>query len=340
MTDIAELVKNTVTSSRVRLARNVEGLPFPQSGRSGQPERMLSLVKGAQAAAERLFECELCLMSDLKKAQKTALVERHIISLPLANNNTTGAVILQHDGGGLSVMLNEEDHIREQYVCDGLAVGEAYRRLNVYDDELIRALPIAYDKQFGFLTACPTNLGTGMRASVMLFLPALKLNGGIEDALKRFINDYGLTVRGVYGEGSAADGDLYQISNTRTLGVTEAEIIDVIERAAAEMCLREQAATERLVRRQGAELLDKIWRSYGVLLNAYKLSSAELFNLVSDVKLGVRLSLLPVKDMKKLDGLALLCSAASLSLKIGERSPEERDILRAKLVRNVLSEEI
>ena len=192
--------------------------------------------------------------------------------------------------------------------------------------------------RLGFLTACPTNLGTGMRASTMLFLPALKLAGAIETALKKFVMDYELTVRGVYGEGSGALGDMYQLSNTRTLGVDEESIIEIIERATAEMCLHESRAREKLAHKKGAELYDKICRSYGILLNAYMLSSAELMNLISDVKLGVILNILPLKDTKPLDKLLVLCSAANLTLTTGECSPTERDITRARLVKGILKE--
>ena len=221
----------------------------------------------------------------------------------------------------------------------GFDLPHAYGRLNVYDDRLLDEIPVAYDPELGFLTACPTNLGTGMRASVMLFLPALKLAGAIEDEVNRFVREYGMTVRGVYGEGSEAKGDMYQISNTRTLGVTEEEIISSVERAALEMCLRESEAREKLVRRKGAALYDKVARSYGILTNAYKLTSAELMNMISDVKLGVILDILPLKDTETLDKLLVWCSAANLTAVTGECSPTERDIRRAAIVKGILQKE-
>lgn len=334
-----ELTRFNVISSRIRLARNVEGLPFPRSGKSGSPQKMLELIKGAAKAAEGLFDCDLFLMSRLSKAQKTALVERHIISLALANNTQTGAVLIERGSESLSIMLNEEDHIREQCVTDGFDLIGAYAKISRYDNGLLQVLPIAFDKKLGFLTACPTNLGTGMRASTMLFLPALKLAGAIEDALKTFIRDYGLTFRGVYGEGSAAVGDTYQLSNSRTLGVDEDTIIGKISRATEEICYCEQRAVEKLAREKGEELYRRIVKSYSVLKNVRSISSSELMSQISDVKLGVILGIVPLSNTKILDEMALLCSPASFSVKIGQCPPRERDVIRANFVRSILAEE-
>ena len=195
---IKELVKNNVVSSRIRLARNITGLEFPRNIKITD-ERVVNLINGAYAAANGVFEARLLPMNSLAKEQKKALIERHLISLALANNTQNGAAIVEGDKKfGISVMLNEEDHIREQCVEEGFNLKGAYERLRTYDERLLHALPIAYDRTLGFLTACPTNLGTGMRASCMLFLPALKRAGAIEDALKTFKSEFGLTVRGVY----------------------------------------------------------------------------------------------------------------------------------------------
>lgn len=331
----SDYTRFNVMSSRVRLARNVEGMPFPNAKMRVSDADMNAFTAGAVRAAEGLFEYGFFRMRDLGELQKTALVERHLISPALARNSATGAVILENTEG-ISVMLNEEDRVREQCVAEGFNLRLAHARISRYDDNLCRELPVAYDDRLGFLTACPTNLGTGMRASTMLFLPALKLAGAIESALTRFVKDYGLTVRGVYGEGSEALGDMYQLSNTRTLGLTEEEILSVIERATVEMCMNESRAREKLARKAGAQLYDKIARSYGVLTNAYMLTSAELMRLISDVKLGVILNILPLKDTKTLDKLLVFCSAANLALQMGNASAGERDIVRAALVKRTL----
>ncbi len=332
-----DLVENNVVSSRIRLARNVEGLAFPNKNTLASNE-LLEVVKGAARAAEGMFEGDVYFMSKLDKMQKQLFVERHLISLPLANNDKTGAVILERSTHCMSIMLNEEDHIREQCVMDGFSLREAYERLDRYDDALIKQLPIAYDSQLGFLTACPTNLGTGMRASAMLFLPALKRAGAIEDALATFKNEYGLTIRGIYGEGSEAFCDIYQISNSRTLGVDEKSIINTVEKAVVQMCYCERVALEKLVKEQSTKLFDGILRSYGLLMSAYSLSSQELMRLIVDVKLGVILDILPKKHtVKQLDTLANYVSKAVWQLTSQQLSD---DVWRAKEVKRILMENL
>jgi protein arginine kinase len=324
-----------VISSRVRFARNVYGVPFPRQGMS--PEAVVGIVNGARDAAEGLFAYKFRFMHELSRLQSLAMVERHKISPNLAANTATGALILSTDEE-ISIMLCEEDHVREQCVLSGLCLHEAYDILKEYDDKLLSILPVAYDDEYGFLTSCPTNLGAAMRASVMLFLPALKLAGAIDGAIHKYTKQYGLTVRGVYGEGSAAKGDMYQVSNSRSLGIPEAEILDIVTEAAEELLEREQEARQSLVARRGVELIDKIHRSYGILTNAYIMSSDELMKLISDVKLGMIMGMLPSGDLARIDELVLFCSAANLALAIGEDCPpKERDIRRAELVRKTLA---
>lgn len=336
---IGDLVGGNVVSSRIRLARNIRGLEFP-SHIKVTDERCVNLINSAYFASQGIFNARLLPMSKLTKEQKKALIERHIISLNLANNDKNGAAIVEGDKKyGISVMVNEEDHIREQCVTEGFDLAGAFERLHAYDVALIKNLPVAYDEQLGFLTACPTNLGTGMRASVMLFLPALKRAGAIEDALKTFKTEFGLTIRGVFGEGSEAAYDMYQISNSRTLGVSEESIINQVEQAAVRMCYCERVALERLVREKQTELLDGISRSYAILNSAYALSSKELMKLLVDVKLGVILGILPIKSTKKLDETIWSCTSSSLSILTGGNSDEERDKMRARIVRKVLAED-
>ncbi len=336
---VNELVKNNVVSSRIRLARNVVGLEFPRNLKVTD-ERVVNLINGAYSAAQGVFEARLLPMNKLDKERKKALIERHLISLALANNTQNGAVIVEGDKKfGISVMLNEEDHIREQCVEEGFNLKGAYERLRAYDERLLHALPIAYDAQLGFLTACPTNLGTGMRASCMLFLPALKRAGAIEDTLKTFKSEFGLTIRGVYGEGSDAAYDMYQISNSRTLGVSEGEIISHVEQAVARMCYCERVALEKLVKEKQTELLDGISRSYAVLKGAYALTAQELMKLLVDVKIGVILGILPIKSTAITDEMIWACSSSSLKIITNGSSDEDRDKTRAKIVRELLSEE-
>ncbi|MDE6059893.1 MAG: hypothetical protein K2G31_00240, partial [Clostridia bacterium] len=195
---------SSVVSSRVRLARNIEGLKFPQFLPNADG-RMVDVIKGAARAAEGIFDAHLLTMSSLTKSEKKALIERHIISLPLANNDIHGAVIIEKGkNSAMSVLINEEDHLREQCVLYGHNLSRAYERLHAYDLRLQKELPFAYDRQFGFLTACPTNVGTGMRASEMLFLPALERTDNIGSLIGLLKKSYGVTARGYFGEGSDA----------------------------------------------------------------------------------------------------------------------------------------
>lgn len=337
---LCELVDCNVMSSRIRFARNIRGLQFPKYIQLTD-NRIVDLINGCRKASRGIFDGRTLLMSKLTKAEKTALIERHIISLPLANNTQNGAVIAERDGtfGGMSVMINEEDHIREQCINVGFDLVGAYKRICEYDDALLKILPIAYDEQLGFLTACPSNLGTGMRASVMLFLPALKRAGAIGDALKTFQNSFGLTIRGVFGEGSDAVYDMYQISNSKTLCVSEKETIEQLEQAVVRMCYCERVALEKLVREQNTQLIDRISRSYGVLKSAYSITAQELSTLLVDVKIGVILGILPIKTTRPLDEMIWACTPSSLRIITGGTDIEECNKTRAKIVRKILTEE-
>ncbi len=337
---IDELTAHNVVSSRIRFARNIRGLNFPKYI-DKVDVRAVELINGVKRAVDKITPTSLVTMRSLSKEKKMALVERHLISLPLANNTSCGAVVLEGGKkfGGVSIMINEEDHIREQYILDGYNLDGVYKNIKQFDDAIISELDIAYDNEFGFLTACPTNLGTGMRASVMIFLPALKRAGAIDDALKTFKDEFGITVRGVFGEGSDAEYDMYQISNSRTLCISEREIIEQVKGAVVRMCYLERVALERLVRERSTELFDRIARSYGLLSSAYTLTSKELNELLIDVKLGVILGLLPIKNMDKLNEMIWACTKSSLSIITGGNDVSARDIARAKIVRDILAEE-
>ncbi len=334
---VDDLVRDNVVSSRIRLARNVEATVFPHLMR-GVDSRTVEIINGATDACKGVFDGQVFPMSGLSKNQKKVLVERHFISLSLANNGENGALILEKGNRPqMSVMVNEEDHIREQCVADGHSLPEAYVRLHAYDVRLCERLPVAYDSQFGFLTACPTNVGTGMRASEMLFLPALRRTGAIDDALRTFKNAYGLTVRGFFGEGSEYAYDMYQISNSRTFGVNETETVRSVEEAAVRLCYFERIALEKLVRERKTSLIDGIFRSYGVLTSAYALTAQELMKLLVDVKIGVILGVLPVKSTALLNSIIEQCSSSIEIINEGS-SEDERNRQRAQIVRDTLAE--
>ncbi len=331
------LTRFNVISSRIRLARNVQGISFPHTYED--VEKRILLPEVVEMVLRGAFDYDFFYIRDLDDMQKKALVERHFISPALVKNAMEGAAIVEKSGG-ISIMINEEDHLREQCVVDGFDLKTAYQRLRGIDDIILNRLPIIFDKKYGFMTACPTNLGAGMRASTMLFLPALRLVNAIDDTIKVFTEEYGLTIRGVYGEGSSALGDAYQLSNTGSFVRDEIEIIENVERATNALCKAEYIAREKLINERKIEIQDKVSRSFATLENAYMLSSDELLSLTSDVKLGVILDMLPLKDTRPLDKLYTLLSAASLTIKIGECTAAERDIMRAKFVREILHEVI
>ena len=333
-----ESALSSVVSSRVRLARNVEGLKFPQFLPSAD-ERMVGVIKAAMRAADGIFDAHLLTMSRLTKSEKKALIERHLISLPLANNDVHGAVIIEKGKSSqMSVMINEEDHLREQCVMYGHNLSRAYERLHKYDMRLQKELPLAYDRQFGFLTACPTNVGTGMRASEMLFLPALERTENIDSLIKLLKKSYGVTARGYFGEGSDAAYGMYQISNSRTFGVSEIETVRLIERVVEKVCILERRALDVLVREHRTPLLKGIRESYGQLVYAYSLTMPELMEKLADVRLGVMLGELPIKSMAKINEIIERCALSS-EITVEGISADERNIARANIVRSLLTEE-
>ena len=325
---------DTVISSRVRLARNLVGYPFASKlDAAGANEIIEKVSAPLEAAGFRKIN-----FSDISPVMATSYVERHYVSPEFAQKETPHALLLQ-ENGGMAVMVCEEDHLRIQSILPGLALDEAYRNASRIEKRLDEEFDFAYSEKLGYLTHCPTNLGTGMRESCMLFLPALKRAGAIEDTLKTFKSEFGLTIRGVYGEGSDAAYDMYQISNSRTLGVSEGEIISHVEQAVARMCYCERVALEKLVKEKQTELLDGISRSYAVLKGAYALTAQELMKLLVDVKIGVILGILPIKSTAITDEMIWACSASSLQIITNGSSEEERDKARARIVRKLLTEE-
>lgn len=234
-------------------------------------------------------------------------------------------------------MINEEDHIRAQCFIRGFGLQECYNKVNAFDDELCHQANIAYDSKLGYLTACPTNLGTGMRASVMMFLPALTYMGEITRIVNA-VQQAGLTARGMYGEGSKSSGYLYQISNQITIGISEKDIIKNVTNIVEKICEQEQLARTKWYQAEGTALEDKIMRSFGILLYARRMSSAEFMEHMANVKLGVSLGILDL-SMAMLNQLTELCQPANLCHYGGRKlSGEERDELRAKLVREKIKE--
>ncbi len=322
------IAEGTVVSTRVRLARNLEGYPFPSRLKSEtQAKEIIRLVS---SGLSRLDEFRLYYIDKLTDEQAVCMMENHLISPKLIENKGRSAVLINGEEN-VSVMINEEDHLREQCIVKGLDLKLAYDTMSEIDSCIAGSMNFAYDDRFGFLTACPTNLGTGLRASVMLFLPAITVNGKLARVLRN-ISSLGLTARGVYGEGSEAEGYMYQISNEVTLGVTEEEILTEVGDVVEKICRLEEIERESL--KTGASALDirdECMRAYGVLTNCAKISAREFVTLSSRVKLGACLGYIDIRDVSAIDELAVKLSPANITASAEQRlTATERDVYRAQ----------
>lgn len=329
-------VSKTVVSTRVRLARNLEGYPFPSHLKDEkQAKEIIRLVSSGLSRVDGFTqpdEFKLYYMDGISEEEALSLKENHLISPNLIKNRRYSAALINSDKS-ISIMINEEDHLREQCIVKGLELRPAYEAMSQIDARISSSMKFAFDEQFGYLTACPTNLGTGLRASVMFFLPALTING-IMPKIIRSISRLGLTVRGIYGEGSEAEGYMYQISNEVTLGVSEEEILSSVEDVVKKVCALEE--NERNVLKGGAaslELRDNCMRSYGILTNCARLSTSELIKLAANVKLGACLGWIKLADVSLIDDLTVKMRPSNITAAAQRQlSPIERDVYRAEAV--------
>ncbi len=322
-----------VVSSRVRLARNLKGKPFP--GWAKKAERV-AVLDEIRSAVEGLPEMENSFserLEDLSPLEKQVLMERHLISREHAARGAGSAVVMNPEQT-LSFMINEEDHLRMQAIRAGLQLEEVYAMINRTDSELEETLDFAFHDELGYLTACPTNVGTGMRASAMMHLPGLVMSEQVNKIINS-VNKIGLAVRGLHGEGTEAMGNLFQVSNQTTLGETEEEIIARLNRVISQILEHEQNARQILLQQRAETLLDQIGRAYGILCHAHSITSKEALNLLSFIKMGVDLSLFPCKSRLQVDELFIETQPAHLQkgLHAAKMGAEERDSLRAALIR-------
>lgn len=329
-----------VISSRIRLARNLQCLPFPVLASDEHSLETLNRVKILLDSDDlnEISAFELLLLDEMNDLSKKVLVEKHLISPALANESKNGAVILS-ENESISIMVNEEDHLRIQILHPGFQIKEAWDLCNQIDDIFESQLDYAYDEKRGYLTSCPTNVGTGIRASVMMHLPALVLTQQISRILSA-ISQVGLVVRGLYGEGSEATGNLFQISNQITLGQSEEDIIDNLYSVARQIVEHERAARDKLLSESKIRTLDRVNRSYGILSNAVIIDSKEASQRLSDVRLGVDLGLLKQTNAQALNELMVMTQPGYLQQYAGVAlSPDERDLRRAELIRSRLAQQ-
>jgi protein arginine kinase len=324
-----------VISSRIRIARNIKDFPYPMLATNLQSKEVLDQVSKVleNEDLQTISAFSLVPLSELSELEKMVLVEKHLISPNLANESRNGAVILS-ENESISIMVNEEDHLRIQCLCPGFQVKEVWDLANQIDDIFESHLDYGYDEKKGYLTSCPTNVGTGIRASVMMHLPALVLSQQINRILSA-VTQVGLTVRGLYGEGSEALGNLFQISNQITLGQSEEEIIDNLHSVARQIIEHERAARQKLLAESSRmRMVDRVNRSLGILSFAEIMDSKEAAQRLSDVRLGIDLGIINKLSAHVLNELLVMTQPGFLQQHAGEKlSAEERDIRRAQLIR-------
>ncbi|TDL30579.1 protein arginine kinase [Jeotgalibacillus sp. S-D1] len=322
-----------VLSTRIRLARNSKHHKFPTVFSEEEAAEISSEFKQTMESIDEPLE--LFQMKDLQGLQKRVLVEKHLISPNLAENATESAVWLSEEEN-ISIMVNEEDHLRIQCLYPGLQLKEALEKANKLDDAIEEKFDYAFDEQFGYLTTCPTNVGTGLRASVMMHLPGLMMTKQMNKIIPA-IGQFGLVARGIYGEGSEALGNIFQISNQITLGKSEEDIVEDLLRVVHQIIAQEKAARETLIQTSGVQLEDRVFRSYGVLRFSRIIESKEAAKCLSDVRLGIDIGY--IKDVPRsiLNELMILTQPGFLQQYAGGfLRPFERDLRRASLIRERL----
>lgn len=326
-----------VLTSRVRLARNVRGLPFPGWAKKADRLRALELIRPVVASLPEMQESFNETMDNISAIDKQVLVERHLISREHAAKNVGSGVVV-NGRETVSVMINEEDHLRMQAIKSGLQLAAVFEVIDRVDSELEEHLNYAFSPRLGYLTACPTNVGTGMRASAMLHLPGMVLSDQINQVVQA-VNKLGLAVRGLYGEGTEALGNIFQVSNQTTLGERESEIIERLNKVVTQIVGHEQNARLSLLEKKPRLVYDQICRAYGVLTNAHTISSKEALNLLSLLRMGVDLGMFPAAARSRVDQLFINSQPAHIQ-KAAERklTAEERDAWRADLIRAQLAD--
>jgi protein arginine kinase len=332
LTQSSKKAAPVVLSTRVRLARNLAGINFPERASRTQRRQVLSTCESKLGELPLMKKGSFFNLESLSALEKQVLVERHLISRELSESESGSGVFITKDQT-CSVMINEEDHLRIQFLKSGFNLKSIWKQIDAFDESLDAALEIAFSPKFGYLTACPTNLGTGMRASVMMHLPGLVIANQMERVI-RAVNQLGLTVRGLFGEGSDATGHVFQISNQQTLGESEAEILDRLGNVLRTVVDHEINARYKCLEDDQAKLLDKIGRAYGILKNVHILSSNEAMNLLSLVRLAVDFGMLPEANRSDVDRLFIECQPGHIQYAAHEDvAPEMRDLSRAERMR-------
>ena len=322
-----------IISSRIRLARNIKEFPFKIKMTKEDKNKLLEKVKFITPSIG--YNLKFLYLKDMDDITKMSLVEKHILSPEIALNKEQDSAILINDEENICIMINEEDHIRLQVFTSGLDLQNTLNLAIEIDEKLNEMLGFSASEKYGFLTACPTNVGTGLRASVMVHLPALKITGNLSKLL-HIVNSFGMTIRGAYGEDSKAKSDIYQISNNQTLGITEKEIVTNLENITKKVMEQERLARKYLAKNSD-DLEDKVYRSFGILTNARKLTSEETDNLLSDIKLGTDLGIIEELNDNKVKELMLYTKPANLQKRVEKLlDANERDKNRTEVIKKII----
>ena len=314
--------------------RNLSGFPFITKCKKEDLKKIEEKVK--EITPNLGYGIKFLKLKDIDEITKMSLVEKHIISPNFALREDDEGAILINDDENISIMINEEDHLRIQILGSGLDIDNLMNLAIEVDEKLQKNLDFAYSEKYGFLTACPTNVGTGLRASVMVHLPALTKTGNIQKILE-IISNFGMNIRGIYGEGTKAYGNMYQISNKQALGISEKEIIKNLK-AIVDKIIEQERLARKILSKDSIQLEDSVYRSYGILANCKKISSEETRDLLSSIKLGTDMGIIKELDDLKVNKLYLYTKPANLQKYLGEKIDSyERDIKRAEVIKQIIN---
>ncbi len=325
---------DVVFSTRIRLARNIKGFPFVNRYIKKDAMKIIEMMENA--IHNLGYGLKLIRLKNLDDITKLTLVEKHLISPEFAYNKDEIGAIAINDDENICIMINEEDHLRIQVLSAGLELENSLNLAIEIDKKLEKLIPYSYNDKYGFLTSCPTNVGTGLRASIMVHLPALSKTKNIRKVLEA-VNSFDMNIRGIYGEGSTSKGETYQISNKQSLGISEEEIIKNLKVITDKVIEQEKLARKILTKKE-IELEDKVYRAFGVLSNCRKLSSEECNNLLSDVKLGTDMGIIKELNDLKVKKLEVYTRPANLQKYVGQTlEAYDRDIKRAEVVKEIIN---
>ena len=327
---------DVVISTRVRLSRNIKGIPFINRCTENELKEIYNKVK--EITPSLGYNLKFLSLEDMDTVTKQSLVEKHLISPDFAKTKMPYTAIVINEDENICIMVNEEDHIKLQVFTSGLDIDNLLNLAIEIDEKIESILPYSYHEKYGYLTACPTNVGTGLKISTLVHIPALQMTGNLNKMLN-IINNLGMNVRGLYGEGSKAEGDIYQVSNNQTLGITEKEIAKNLNLLAQKIIEQERLARKYLSK-NSLKLEDEVYRSYGILVNARRLSEDEAIELLSKIKLGTDLGIIKELNDKKVRELMLYTKPANMQNRIGKTlSVIEQEVSRCETIKQIEEED-